>query len=79
MAVAPMQDFLQLGNEARMNLPASTTGNWEWRMKPDEADGKLAEWIKEINITFNRGLRNKDWSAKEYFSRKIQSFDFAEK
>ncbi len=79
MAVAPMQDFLQLGNEARMNLPASTTGNWEWRMKPDEADRKLAEWIKEINITFNRGLRNKDWSAKEYFSRKIQSFDFAEK
>ena len=29
--IIPMQDLLGLGSEARMNLPASTSGNWQWR------------------------------------------------
>lgn len=32
LAVLPMQDLLSLGSEARMNLPGSTRGNWEWRL-----------------------------------------------
>jgi 4-alpha-glucanotransferase len=38
-AVAPMQDLLGLGNEARMNLPASESGNWYWRFQ----DGDISE------------------------------------
>ena len=34
-AIAPMQDFLELGGSARMNLPATTAGNWRWRMQPN--------------------------------------------
>ncbi|MGA7931570.1 MAG: 4-alpha-glucanotransferase [Candidatus Sulfotelmatobacter sp.] len=33
-AIAPMQDILGLGSEARMNLPGTSSGNWKWRMKP---------------------------------------------
>ncbi len=32
LAVAPMQDLLGLGSPARMNLPGTTSGNWEWRL-----------------------------------------------
>jgi 4-alpha-glucanotransferase len=32
LAVAPAQDLLGLGSEARMNLPGTSEGNWEWRM-----------------------------------------------
>lgn len=31
MAIAPLQDVLNLGAEARMNLPGEAAGNWSWR------------------------------------------------
>jgi 4-alpha-glucanotransferase len=34
--VAPLQDLLNLGNEARMNVPGRAQGNWGWR-----CDGRL--------------------------------------
>jgi 4-alpha-glucanotransferase len=33
-AIVPTQDILGLGNEARMNLPGSSSGHWKWRMRP---------------------------------------------
>jgi len=54
VAIAPMQDFLRLGSWARMNLPASTEGNWLWRMRASAVGDELLDWIKEINITYHR-------------------------
>ncbi|BAO45186.1 4-alpha-glucanotransferase [Thiolapillus brandeum] len=34
LAVVPMQDFLKLGSEARMNTPGVPNGNWRWRLPP---------------------------------------------
>ncbi len=31
LAVIPLQDFLGLGSEARMNVPGQARGNWRWR------------------------------------------------
>jgi 4-alpha-glucanotransferase len=31
IAVLPAQDLLELGSEARMNIPAVPAGNWSWR------------------------------------------------
>ncbi|MEE2812453.1 MAG: 4-alpha-glucanotransferase [Candidatus Thermoplasmatota archaeon] len=31
LAIVPLQDVLELGNESRMNTPGKTTGNWTWR------------------------------------------------
>ncbi len=36
LAVAPMQDFLGLGSEARLNIPGTTLNNWRWRMTPEQ-------------------------------------------
>ena len=32
LALAPAQDLLGLGNDARMNSPGKPSGNWGWRM-----------------------------------------------
>ena len=32
-AIIPMQDYLELPGDARMNTPSTLGGNWEWRMK----------------------------------------------
>ncbi len=39
LAVIPMQDYLCLGNEARMNAPATFGNNWKWRL----TKGQLTE------------------------------------
>jgi len=56
-AIAPMQDLLGLGTEARMNLPASTSGNWEWRMSPDAITETITSRIKELTVTYGRQTR----------------------
>jgi 4-alpha-glucanotransferase len=53
-ALAPMQDFLGLGNEARMNYPSKASGNWTWRMAPDALTVPLRNGIKEINTLYGR-------------------------
>ena len=36
LAVIPLQDYLCLGNEARMNAPATLGNNWKWRLTKGE-------------------------------------------
>lgn len=53
-AIIPMQDFLGLGSEGRMNIPGVAEGNWSWRMTKGAADEKLAGKIKKITETYRR-------------------------
>ena len=53
--VAPMQDYLNEGEECRMNLPGVTNcGNWQYRMPKDALKPELAEKIKEITKLYGR-------------------------
>lgn len=54
LAIAPMQDFLNLGNEARINLPSTLGGNWQWRVKEDQLSNELAEKIYELTKRYGR-------------------------
>ncbi|MCE1252812.1 MAG: 4-alpha-glucanotransferase [Anaerolineae bacterium] len=53
-AIAPMQDFLSLGNAARMNYPGKLGGNWEWRMPASAINAGLIAGIRELNFLFSR-------------------------
>ena len=53
-AIAPMQDILGLGSEARMNLPGVSSGYWKWRMKPGAASHEIAARLKEMVILYDR-------------------------
>ncbi|MEJ2385149.1 MAG: 4-alpha-glucanotransferase [Xanthomonadales bacterium] len=48
LAVAPMQDFLGLGSEARLNRPGTTRDNWRWRMAEGALDGAQADRIRRM-------------------------------
>ena len=41
-AIAQMQDFIGLGNEARMNTPSTPSGNWRWRARKEHLNARLA-------------------------------------
>jgi 4-alpha-glucanotransferase len=53
-AIAPMQDILGLGSEARMNLPGTKSGNWKWRMKAGAATNEIATRLKEMATIYDR-------------------------
>ncbi len=53
-AIAPMQDVLDLGGEARMNFPSRLGGNWEWRMGDGDMSESLAGRLSELNLLFLR-------------------------
>ena len=53
-ALAPMQDFLDLGGEARMNFPSRLGGNWEWRMKKEDMSEGLSRRLQEFNGMYLR-------------------------
>lgn len=55
LAVVPMQDYLGLGSEARMNTPATLGGaNWQWRMRKDAASPELSEKIAKMTRLYGR-------------------------
>ena len=56
-AIIPMQDFLRLGSEGRMNTPGTVGGNWGWRMTEKPADALMKE-IKKLNKKAKRGVKN---------------------
>lgn len=53
-AVIPMQDILSLDEYAKMNVPATTSGNWMWRMNGGFPDRDTAEKLREITIIYGR-------------------------
>lgn len=54
VVIVPLQDMLGLGNEARMNKPATTRGNWEWRVRDAGLRLDLARSLRKQAITFER-------------------------
>ena len=54
LAVAPLQDVLNLGKEARMNVPGCAEGNWSWRCMPEMLSDKAFDWLRELTKSSNR-------------------------
>src|SRR4029077_12869187 len=46
--IVPMQDVLGLGSEARMNVPGTAKGNWEWRFTWDQLEPGRAKWLSDL-------------------------------
>jgi 4-alpha-glucanotransferase len=48
LAMAPLQDLLNLGKEARMNVPGRADGNWRWRASKEMLSGPAFEHLKKL-------------------------------
>ncbi len=53
-AIVPMQDLLGLGTEARMNLPASESGNWFWQCREGDVSREIADRLGDLVETYGR-------------------------
>ena len=54
MAIVPLQDFLGLGSDARMNTPSQSDGSWGWRFKKNAITAALADKIAALSIVCDR-------------------------
>lgn len=54
IAIIPMQDYLELGTEARMNMPSTLGDNWKWRLKNGACDAALAQKIRDLTRLYAR-------------------------
>jgi 4-alpha-glucanotransferase len=54
LAIAPFQDVLNLGNEARINVPGRAEGNWRWRCTSDTLAPAAFESLRELTATSRR-------------------------
>lgn len=54
MAVFPAQDLLGLGKEARMNVPSTLGGNWDWRLLDGQLDAGLAAEFRALAAQYGR-------------------------
>lgn len=68
-AIVPMQDILRLGDEARMNTPATTYGNWSWMMTADQLDEGIANGLRDLTSTYGR-------ISDDFPARTVSEFDY---
>lgn len=49
LSITPLQDVLSLGTDARMNIPGTPSGNWQWRYPTDALTPQSAAWLRGLN------------------------------
>ncbi len=54
LVIIPAQDLLGLPESARMNIPGSSTGNWQWRILKEQLQPELANSLYEMTKTYGR-------------------------
>jgi 4-alpha-glucanotransferase len=56
LAIAPMQDYLGLGSEARTNIPGTAGGNWRWRVLDSQMSDEVCDNVASLVTASERGL-----------------------
>jgi 4-alpha-glucanotransferase len=54
LAIFPVQDILDLGSEARMNIPSHPTGNWSWRCPENALTPDLGQKLGALTEVTDR-------------------------
>jgi 4-alpha-glucanotransferase len=54
VAIAPLQDVLNLGSEGRMNVPGVAEGNWNWRATRHTLSGRNFSRLMDLTKLSNR-------------------------
>lgn len=54
LCVIPMQDYLNLGTKARINLPSTLGGNWVWRLKKDQLSEEVFREMGRVTKLYGR-------------------------
>jgi len=57
LAIAPLQDVMNLGSEARMNIPGLADGNWNWRFTWEMLTDEMQERLRTLTAETGRLVR----------------------
>src|SRR5262249_25193190 len=60
LAMAPLQDLLNLGADSRMNVPGRAGGNWRWLCPADKLSLPAFEWLQQLTAGTGRALPGVD-------------------
>ncbi len=62
LTIAPLQDVLNLGSAARMNVPGRAEGNWRWRFCENMLSLPAFEWLQDLTerSTRSNGLQDQN-------------------
>jgi 4-alpha-glucanotransferase len=66
LAIAPLQDLLNLGRDARMNVPGRAGGNWCWRCAPEMLTHEPFAWLRDVTLGSKRLANAEVVHAGEY-------------
>jgi 4-alpha-glucanotransferase len=56
LAIAPMQDYLGLGSEARINTPGTSRNNWRWRVGNEQITPGVCRQVAQLVSDSNRTI-----------------------
>jgi 4-alpha-glucanotransferase len=59
LAILPMQDILSLDESSRMNMPATSQGNWTWRVQQEALTADVREHLAGWVALFGRNPNKK--------------------
>ena len=48
LAIVPMQDYLGLGSESRLNIPGTTSNNWCWRVAEEQLSPEFCKSVANL-------------------------------
>ncbi len=54
LAIVPIQDYLCLGSEARINIPSTLGDNWKWRLKKGQISHEVVEKMRLLVRIYRR-------------------------
>jgi 4-alpha-glucanotransferase len=54
ICIIPIQDYLGLGDEARINTPSTVENNWQWRLQKEQLTKEVASKIKRFMTIYGR-------------------------
>lgn len=54
LCIVPIQDYMGLDNECRINTPSTVGENWKWRLLPGQMSEKLLKTIGEVTLRYGR-------------------------
>ena len=69
LAIAPLQDLLNLGASARMNVPGEASGNWRWRITDDLLSPAAFDWLLDLTNETNR--QSVDFAVTQSFTSRL--------
>lgn len=58
ICIIPLQDYLGLTDEARINTPSTIGNNWRWRVTESQLSDHLFDTIKKITVRYGRGVQS---------------------